>query len=195
MCVLLLALVLVTSLPAPAAPSSSLSEAERRRLDGGEIVVFTGLPAGAPADAGQGGTALAIVHAGASAVWQVLTDYRRHSGLYPRVVDSQVLESDGSRSLVRYVVGVGPFSFGFHVHNYPDEANHRLVWRLARDRSNALFKDSWGYWQIEPDSRGVLLTYAMTARVLLPGFLTRGAERDGLVETVKAVRARAEHGS
>jgi hypothetical protein len=40
----------------------------------------------------------------------------------------------------------------------------------------------------------VLLTYAMAARTVLPGFLTRGVERGGLVETLKAVRQRAEHG-
>src|SRR5437867_2970329 len=39
---------------------------------------------------------------------------------------------------------------------------------------------------------GVLLTYAMAARTMLPQFLTRVAERDGLVETVRAVRERAE---
>jgi hypothetical protein len=37
-----------------------------------------------------------------------------------------------------------------------------------------------------------VLTYAMAARTVLPPFLTRGAERDGLVETVRAVRERAE---
>jgi len=39
---------------------------------------------------------------------------------------------------------------------------------------------------------GVLLTYGMAARTVLPAFLTRRAERDGLVETLKAVRERAE---
>lgn len=47
------------------------------------------------------------------------------------------------------------------------------------------------------DSRGagVLLTYAMAARTALPAFLMRGAERDGLVDAVKAVRDRAERRS
>jgi hypothetical protein len=38
----------------------------------------------------------------------------------------------------------------------------------------------------------VLLTYAMAARTMLPSFVTRSAERDGLVETLKAIRERAE---
>jgi hypothetical protein len=96
--------------------------------------------------------------------------------------------------LVRYVVGVGPFSFGFHVNNYPNQARNRLAWRLARERRNDLFRDSWGYWEVQPDARGAILTYAMAARTALPAFLTRGAERGGLVETIKAVRARAERG-
>ena len=90
------------------------------------------------------------------------------------------------------MIKVGPFSFGFHVNNYPDRANNRLDWRLAQGRPNGLFRDTWGYWEVQPDTRGVLLTYAMAARTVLPRFLTRGAERDGLVETIKAVRERAE---
>jgi hypothetical protein len=38
----------------------------------------------------------------------------------------------------------------------------------------------------------VLLIYAMAARTMLPSFVTRSAERDGLVETPKALRERAE---
>jgi hypothetical protein len=90
------------------------------------------------------------------------------------------------------VVGVGPFSFGFHVNNWEDPRHRRLVWRLAHDRPNDLFRESWGYWQVDPDRHGARVTYAMAARTVLPAFLTRGAERDGLVETLKAVRARAE---
>jgi hypothetical protein len=175
---------------APAAPA--LSPDEQRRLANGNVVVLDILPAGGDVRTGQGGTAVSVVHATPAVIWQVLVDYRGHSGLYPRVVRAEVLQSDATRALVRYVVDVGPFSFGFHVNNYPDEARSRLLWRLARDRRNDLFLDSWGYWEVEPDARGAILTYAMAARTVLPAFLTRGAERDGLVETIKAVRGRAE---
>lgn len=73
-------------------------------------------------------------------------------------------------------------------------ATRRLQWQLASGRSNQLFRQSWGYWQIEPHRDGALLTYAMAAQTVLPAFLTRGAEREGLVDTIKAVRDRAEHG-
>lgn len=175
---------------APAAPT--LNTDEQRRLANGDVVLLDILPAGGDARSGQGGTAVSVVRATPSAVWQVLVDYRGHPGLYPRVVRTEVLEAHATRALVRYVVGVGPFSFGFHVNNYPDQTRSRLAWRLARDRRNDLFEDSWGYWEVEPDARGALLTYAMAARTVLPAFLTRSAERDGLVETVKAVRGRAE---
>jgi hypothetical protein len=184
--------LLVSGAPLVAAGAPALSREQQRRLQGGEVVVLDVLPPGGDVKGSQGGTALAVVHAPSERVWQVLVDYGRHAGLYPRVVGATILELDPARALVRYVVGVGPFSFGFHVNNYPDPARGRLVWRLALDRRNELFQDSWGYWQIEPDTRGVLLTYAMAARMVLPAFLTRGAERDGLVETVRAVRGRAE---
>lgn len=176
---------------APAAAPFGLSGDQQRRLADGEVVVLDVLPPGAVRGS-QGGTAIARVHASPEAIWRVLVDYPRHPGLYPRVVRADLVESDADRSLVRYVVGVGPFSFGFHVNNYPDVARRRITWRLEHDRRNDLFRDSTGYWQIEPEADAALLTYAMAARTVLPAFLTRGAERDGLVETVKAVRKRAE---
>jgi ribosome-associated toxin RatA of RatAB toxin-antitoxin module len=163
-----------------------------RRLDHGEVVVLDVLPAGGAGLAGQGGTALAVVHAAPDTVWSVLVDYPRLRGLYPRVVGAEVLEAESGHTLVRYAVGMGPFSFRFHVSNYPDATRRRLAWQLDRTRPNSLFEDSWGYWQVEPHARGALVTYAMAARMNLPAFLTRGAERDGLVETLKAVRGRAE---
>lgn len=188
---LAVAILIVAAWTATATPLG-LSSDQERRLERGEIVVLDILPPGDRVIKGQGGTALTLVNASPDAVWRVLVDYPRHSGLYPRVTDAEVLESDAAHALVRYVVGVGPFSFGFHVNNYPDAARGRLAWSLDRGRPNDLFRDSWGYWQVEPRPQGVVLTYAMAARTVLPAFLTRGAERDGLVETVRAVRERAE---
>ncbi len=189
--VTLLWAALIVAMVPPAAKAFDLSRDQQRRLEGGEVVVVDVLPPGG-GKASQGGTAFALTQASPEAVWRVLVDYPRHPGLYPRVVDAEVLESDAGHSLVRYVLGIGPLLFGFHVDNYPDESRHRLDWRLAQDRRNELFRDSWGYWQIERRARGVVVTYAMAARTVLPAFLTRGAERDGLVETLRAVRARAE---
>jgi ribosome-associated toxin RatA of RatAB toxin-antitoxin module len=172
-----------------------LSPEQLTRLQRGEIVVLDLLPPGGPDKAVQGGTGLALVQARAQTVWQVLVDYPRHRGLYPNVVGAEVLESDAAHALVRYVVGVGPFSFGFHVDNWADVARGRIEWRLAPERPNDLFRASWGYWQLEPRGAAVLLTYAMAARTVLPAFVTRPVERQGLVETLKAVRERAEHGS
>ena len=174
------------------AASPGLSPAQRERLEHREILLLEDLPPGGAVPASQGGTAVALVDARPDAVWRVLVDYPRHAGLYPRVVTTTVLEARKDHALVRYVIGVGPFSFGFHVDNFADRVHGRLAWRLARDRRNDLFRDSWGYWQIDPADSGVLLTYAMAAHTVLPAFLTRGAERDGLVQTVRAVRERAE---
>lgn len=189
---LLLALLIV-AVWSPVANPLALSSDELRRLDRGEVILLDLLPPGGSGKAGMGGTAMALVRAPAPAVWRVLVDYRGHRGLYPRVVRADVLEADADHALVRYVLGVGLLTFGFHVNNYPDPARWRLEWRLAQERDNSFFRDNWGYWQVEP--RGgdqAMLTYAMAARTTLPAFLTRGSERDGLVETVKAVRERAE---
>jgi hypothetical protein len=192
-CAVLL-LMVVTGSISPAL-ARELSDRQRQSLERGDVVVLDVLPPGGQAQAVQGGTALGVVQASADDVWRVLVDYPRHTGLYPRVTSSEVIEADRAHALVRYVVGVGPLSFGFHIDNYPDAGRRRLDWRLAAHRSNQLFRRSWGYWQIDGRPEGVLLTYAMAAETVLPAFLTRGAERDGLVETVKAVRDRAERRS
>src|SRR5690242_6084175 len=141
----------------PAGPP--LSTNEQQRLERREVIVLDVLRTGGTG-AAQGGTAVVLVHADPAAVWRVLLDYTGHNGIYPRVTDATVLERGGNHALVRYVVGVGPFSFGFHVDNYADREHGRLAWRLARDRQNDLFRDSWGYWQVEPTAAGVVLTYA-----------------------------------
>jgi hypothetical protein len=185
-------LVLLVAAPALALGTPDLSADQRRRLQQREIVFLDVLPPGDGTPVAQGGTAMAFVRAEQQTVWRVLVDYPRHSGLYPRVVEATLVQSVGQHAVVRYVIGIGPFSFGFHVDHHADPDRGDLVWRLARDRRNDLFRDSWGYWHIEPVTGGVVLTYAMAARTVLPAFLTRGAERDGLVETLRAVRDRAE---
>lgn len=193
--VVLLLVIMTASLPAFGIDRLALSPDQRTRLEAGDVVLLDLLPPGGDPGRSQGGTALAVVNAAPATVWQVLVDWHRHSGLFPRVVGAEVLEADGAHTLVRYTVGVGPLSFGFHVNNYPNTDQRLLTWRLATNRRNDLFRDSWGYWQLERAPHGTLLTYAMAARTVLPEFLTRGAERDGLVETVKAVRERAERPS
>jgi hypothetical protein len=188
---LVLALLIVAVWSADAKPVG-LSRDQLDRLQRREIVLLDHLPPGGTGQPAHGGTGVALIQAPAEAVWRLLVDYPAHRGLYPHVVDAEVVEADSRHAVVRYVVGVGPFSFGFHVSNYPDSSRHRLEWRLAADRSNALFRDSWGYWQIDPRGQASFLTYAMAARTVLPSFVTRAAERDGVVATLKAVRDRVE---
>jgi len=173
-----------TSLP-------QLSESLRTRLRAGEVVVSDTLPPGASASA-RGGTALALVRASPEQVWRVLTDYPGHPRYYPRVVATEVVERDARRVLVRYQVGIGPFSFGFHMEKFPDERHRRIDWRLAEGHSHALFRENSGYWQIDPADGDSLVTYAIAVRTLLPAFVTRDAERASLTDTVVALRKLVE---
>ncbi len=36
------------------------------------------------------------------------------------------------------------------------------------------------------------MTYAMASRTMLPAFLTRGSEQDSVIQTMAALKARAE---
>jgi ribosome-associated toxin RatA of RatAB toxin-antitoxin module len=177
--------------PAVWAGPLPLTDEHQRRVAAGEIVVIDVMPPGASQYA-QGGTAVAIVRAPVEKVWSILIDYPGHPRFYPRVVDVEVLKSNDGHALVRYVVGVGPMSFSFHMDKHQDAARRRIEWTLAEGQPNSLFRENSGYWQVERRDGASLVTYALAVRTLLPAFFTRAAERDSLVETINGVRRLAE---
>ena len=190
----LLALAVLVGGFAGVASSASLrelSEDQRRRLNAGEVIVGDTLPPGA-SESARGGTALALVRASPEQVWRVLVDYPGHPRYYPRVVAAEVVGRDARRVLVRYQVGLGPFSFGFHMDKFPDDRRRRIDWRLAEGHGHGLFRENTGYWQVEEAEAASLVTYAIAVRTVLPGFVTRGAEQESLTETVNALRKLAE---
>ncbi len=193
----LLALGFVTAglvtMASPASPPD-LSDDQQRRLAAGEVVVRDSLPPGASASA-RGGTALALVRASPEQVWRVLVDYPGHPRYYPRVVAAEVVQSDERRAVVRYQVGIGPFSFSFHMDKYPDPQRRRIEWHLADGHGHGLFRENSGYWQVDEAARAALVTYAIAVRTVLPVFLTGGAERESLVETMTAMRKLVEEGN
>ena len=185
--------LLVGGLVTEASPGSlrQLSEDLRNRLTAGEVIVADALPPGATESA-RGGTALALVRASPEQVWRVLVDYPGHSRYYPRVTAAEVVERDARRVLVRYHVGVGPFSFDFHMDKFPDERRRRIDWHLAEGHGHGLFRENSGYWLVEAADAVSLVTYAIAVRTALPNFLTRGAEQASLTETIVAMRKLAE---
>ena len=188
----LLALALLDGgLGAAAAPLRELSDDQRKRLKAGEVIVADTLPHGA-SESARGGTALAIVRTSPEQVWRVLVDYPGHPRYYPRVVAADVVERSERRVLVRYQVGLGPFSFGFHMEKFPDAQRRRIHWHLAEGHSHGLFRENSGYWQVDAADADSLVTYGLAVRTLLPGFITRSAERESLTETVVALRKLVE---
>jgi ribosome-associated toxin RatA of RatAB toxin-antitoxin module len=163
-----------------------LSADQQHHLAAGEVVVLDTLPPGASKSAG-GGTAVALVRAAPERVWPVLVDYRGHPRYYPRVVSAEPVEADAQHALVRYEVGVGPFSFSFHMVKYPDPVRRRIDWHLDPSHSNN-FRENMGYWQVDPADGGSLVTYAIAVRTVLPRFATLGTERESLVDTIKKLR-------
>ena len=176
---------------ASGAASLGLSADQQHRLAAGEVVVLDTLPPGASKSSG-GGTAVGLVRAAPERVWPVLVDYRGHARYYPRVVSAELVEADAQHALVRYVVGVGPFSFGFHMIKYPNPVRRRIEWHLDANHANNFFRENTGYWQVDPAESGSLVTYAMAVRTILPGFVTLGAERESLVDTIKRLRKLVE---
>jgi len=177
----------------PAASPQTFSDEERRRLAAGEVVVQDTMPPGASANA-RGGTAFAIMRASPDQVWRVITDYPGHVRYYPRVVAVEVVENTGRKVVVRYEVAVGPFSFNFYMDKFPDPQHRRTEWHLSEGRGHGMFRENSGYWQVDPSERMSLVTYAIAVRTMLPAFVTLGAERDSLVETLTSLRKLVEEG-
>ena len=177
----------------PAASPQTFSDDERRRLAAGEVVVTDALPPGASATA-RGGTAFAIVRASPDEVWRVITDYPGNVRYYPRVVAVEVVENTGRQVVVRYEVAAGPFSFNVYLDKFPDPQRRRIEWNLAEGRDHGMFRENSGYWQVDPRERTSLVTYAIAVRTVLPAFVTLGAERDSLLETVTSLRKLVEEG-
>jgi ribosome-associated toxin RatA of RatAB toxin-antitoxin module len=171
--------------------SPGLSADEQRRLAAGEVIVLDILPPAASKSAG-GGTAVGLVQAAPARVWSVLVDYRGHPRYYPWVVSAELVEADAEHALVRYEVGVGPFSFGFHMMKYPDPVRRRIEWHLDANHANNFFRENTGYWQVDAAEGRTLVTYAIAVRTILPGFVTLGAERRSLVDTIKRLRKLVE---
>jgi carbon monoxide dehydrogenase subunit G len=175
------------------APLPLLSGDQQRRLAAGEVIVLDALPPRAGKST-HGGTALAVVRASPERVWRILVDYPGHTRYYPRVTGVEVLEADEQRALVRYEVGIGPFSFRFDMITHLDPIRRRIEWQLAGGRANSLVRENTGYWQLDEAPRGTLVTYALAVRTILPAFATSGSERESLVDTIRALRKLAEEG-
>lgn len=174
-----------------ASPPLPMPADSERRLASREIIVLDVLPPGASADA-QGGTAVAVVRAPVDKVWSILIDYKGHPRYYPRLASAEVLERSDGRALVRYTATVGFLSFTFHMDKTQDPVRHRIEWQLAPGRSNSLFRENSGYWQVDPHDAASLVTYGLAVRTVLPGFLTRSSERNSLVDTIVGLRRLAE---
>jgi hypothetical protein len=180
----------LSTAPSGAAPLAQ-SVDQQRRLAAGEVIVLDTLPPGA-SESARGGTAVGLVRVTPERVWPVLVDYRGHPRYYPRVISAELVEADAHHALVRYEVGIGPFSFSFHMIKYPDPVRRRIDWRLDTSHPNNFFRENTGYWQVDPAAGGSLVTYAIAVRTILPGFATLGAERESLVDTIKKLRKLAE---
>jgi ribosome-associated toxin RatA of RatAB toxin-antitoxin module len=179
--------------PQTTAAPPLLSANELIRLQRGEIVFKNQLPPAPTDSAGNGGTAVALLQADSEKVWRILTDFEHYAGLFPRLTESRTVEQAGARTLVRFRVAVGPFSFRFFVAHVVSSEERQIRWRLDRSQENDLFHDTWGYWQLDPAPGGqVLVTYAMGSRTALPARLTRSSEQDSVVRTMAALKARVE---
>lgn len=187
--------LLLASAPGMTAAKPFLAPDETARLRRGEVLFRGEIPPRDGRSIGTGGTAIVLIRAPVEEVWGLLTDFEGYARLFPRVRETEVVEQTADRILVRFDLKVGLFSFRFFVNNFIRQPKRLLLWRLDAGRENDLFRDTWGFWKLDPVPEGVLVTYSIGSLTSLPAFLTRGAERDGVIQTARALKARAEGAS
>jgi len=75
---------------------------------------------------------------------------------------------------------------------YPDPVRRNIEGHLAGGKSNRLFRENSGYWQVDDASGGTPVTYAIAVRTILPGFATAGSERQSVIDTITSLRKLVE---
>lgn len=170
----------------------TVSDAEKARLDKGEVVV-RGYP---PTDnKGIGAQALGVVDAPSVEVWPVLRDCQHFSKFMPRTKASAALEENGER-LCHVELGL-PFplpnlwSDTRAVVLQEPAGSYSRTWTLVRGN----YQRNSGSWTVVPwgpEGKKSLISYVIDSdpNIHLPDAILRSAQTGSLPEVFVAVRKR-----
>lgn len=121
-----------------------------------------------------------IIHAPASAVYQVITDFESYPDFVPNQSGAQVLSHDGNRWRVEFELSVArKLKYTLDLEGVPDQS---LRWRLVK---GDMMKENTGGWTLEtlPDGR-TQATYGID--VTLGGFVPRSISQALIERTLPA---------
>jgi hypothetical protein len=150
---------MVVALPARAQLGhDSLSDAEQRRLDRGELVVRRTSERRGPLRL-IGGTSWIVLDVSTDGLWRALQDIPRYRHMLPEARDARVVARSGNARdvFLRHVHGPVDVSYFLRVEYYP--AQRTMMFRLDERRSNGL-RAGWGFMRVRPfDAERALLSY------------------------------------
>jgi hypothetical protein len=169
-----------------------IPEAEKPRLDAGEIIVHPQTPAD---DTGFAVKAYAVVSAPLAKVWPHLRDCGRYSEFMPRTKDSAVREGTPDKGVCYIEIGM-PFPFSnLWAENLTEttpmgNGGFERRWRLKQ----GTYSKNQGLWGVAPwgDGTRSLIYYQLEAApdTVIPDGILRKAQTGVLPDAFEAVRKR-----
>ena len=169
-----------------------LTEAETKRLNGGETVVHEVKPTD---NKGIGVESFGLVDAPSTEVWPVLRDCAHFASFMPRTKTSSIKEEEGV-SLCHVELRL-PFplmnlwSDTKSVQREEPAGSYHRAWTLVR----GTYRRNSGSWSVMPwgdEGKKTLVIYAIDSdpKILIPDGILRSAQTGSLPEVFAAIRKR-----
>ena len=170
----------------------ALTDAERARLDQGEIIITN---SAAPDHIGRVATARAVIDAVPEKVWPLVWDCSRFSQTMPSIAKSEMVEHSERSTLCRVVADLPfPFSDLTSLSRAVLEVEPGVRWQRAWTLVEGDYTVNQGSFTLVPWGQGkTLATYRIDARpkVPLPDWLLAKIQADRLPEMMVRIRKHA----
>ncbi len=135
-----------------------------------------------------------LVKASPEQVWQVLTDYRHATKIFPLLKKCEITKDNGCNKLVRHEIAPSGIPDTFeYILEVRETAPKIVEWR----RLSGDFKEVDGFWKLEPANFGnyTLVTYAshVTGGFLMPQMIIKRQSHIDMPNTLSALKKHTEN--
>lgn len=149
---------------AEAESSGSLTSAERRALDDGELIMRR-VERRRGSDALMGGTSWQVIEVPPRIVWRALLDTSSYRHTLPRVHQAHLLERDERRRVVHIEHRAGLLRASYALELRLDSDARQIRFKLDESRPSSV-DDTWGFYKVLPYGKSrSLLVYGIMADI------------------------------
>jgi ribosome-associated toxin RatA of RatAB toxin-antitoxin module len=137
-----------------------------------------------------------VIHAKPDQVWEVLTDYKNVSHVFPMMKKCQIIEDHGPTKIVKHCVApTGPVGTFEYILEIKEVAPKTIEWhRISGD-----FKEVDGFWKLEALEGGhsTLVTYSshIAGGLLMPQILIKHQAHTDMPIVMSSLKREAENGA